>query len=230
MPLEYMEGGRGMLHPPRQIVKLIGLWIRMGFLFIIIFSTMAFSQSFFGDGFSAKYEESSTSSYTGKKTVTVGNIDYKYPSNLRMEINSPHSNIVVINKAQSWYYQASTIPTEKGIVTIDKSVKFPALKVFDSLYSGLANTKTYNYLNDGKQISLVFNAKSKKELNIEKIVLKSSKGTKDIKKLSQVEELIIFKSNSDFKTMRFLDFKEDVSFDKNHFIFNIPANTKTQKR
>ncbi len=201
----------------------------MNYLVVAFFSISAFSQSFFGSSFYANYEETGTS-FSGKKIKTVGRIDYKYPSHLKMEISKPDHTVLVINKNQHWYYQAPVIETEKGVVTIDKDVSFPILKIFDSIHSGLKDSDIYTYLNDGKEISLILKEKSKKELGVEKIVLKSSKGTKDLKKLSQVEELTIFKSSTDFKVMKFLDFKDNIDFDKDHFVFQIPVNTKIQKK
>lgn len=201
----------------------------MNFLIIVFFSFSAFSQRFFGDSFSVEYAETGTS-YNGKKTETIGKIDYKYPANLRMEISKPHNTVLVISKDQHWHYQAPMVETEKGLVTIDKNVNFPILKIFDSIYFGLKENDIYSYLNDGKEISLILKEKARKGLGVEKIILKSAKGTKDLKKLSEVEELTILKSNTDFKVMRFLRFKDDAGFNKDHFIFQVPKNTKVQNK
>lgn len=198
----------------------------MYLLFSILISLSVFSQSFFGDGLSLKYVEISAS-ITGKKNETIGNVDYKYPSHLRIEILRPHLAAFVTNKNQAWHYQSPVIETEKGHVRISKGGNFPQLlKIFDSLHTGLKINETYEYSNDGREISLVIKEKMKKEFGLEKILLKSSKGTKDLKKLEEVEELVINQTDKKVKTMKFLEFKDDVNFWKDHFIFQIPKNTK----
>lgn len=200
----------------------------MTFLALLFLCFSAFSQSFFGEGFSVKYEETSKS-LIGKNIITIGQLDYKYPSHLRMETFKPHQAAIVINNEQAWHYQAPIIESEKGQVTITKGGSFQTVKLFDSMYSGLVSNETYSYSNDGKEITLAFKEKSKKDLGVESIILKSSKGTKNLKNLAEVEELVINQNDKKVKAIKFLEFKNNISFGSEYFVFQIPMNTKIRK-
>ena len=199
----------------------------MNIILFFFLTTLAFAQTFTGDNFSIKYEETGVSK-TGRKLTTIGQIDYSYPSRLKIEITSPDPAVVVINETGSWFYQPPFISKEKGLVTVSKRPSHPALKVFEALRNGLKNTDLYDCINDGKVISLVFKNKAKKDLGIDKIILKSSKGPLKIHALKDVEELQVYELKNTVKTWKFNDFKAEAKFHKEYFTFKIPENSKVQ--
>lgn len=199
----------------------------MNILLTFFLITVAQAQTFIGDSFSAKYEETGVSKI-GKKLTTLGQIDYQHPSRLKLEITKPDHVVIVMNETKTWHYQQSFIPTEKSTVDISTSTSHPILKVFKALRSGLKNTDIYDLSNDGKDISLVFKPKAREEFGILKLVLRSSKGPGKIVRLSDVEELETHDSKGSVITRKFQDFKTDVKFDPDYFTFKIPENTKIQ--
>jgi outer membrane lipoprotein-sorting protein len=193
-------------------------------ILLFLLTQIAFAKSFLPASFTSKYEES-TMSVTGKEKKTFGNLDYQYPTRLRIEIAEPNPSTLVINPQKTWIYQPPFLPKEKGTVTIQKTSNLPLVKIFDSLKNGVESSKLFTHEYKGKDLILKFNKGSNKDLKL--AILTSKDEAKKVTSLKEFEKMTVEYTDGKKVSWKFLDLKENASFPADHFEFKIPANTKT---
>jgi len=192
--------------------------------FLISFS--AFGKGFVPSSFSANFEESIISKATGKERKSFGKVDYKFPSNIRFEVVSPEASLFVSNPLKSWYYLPPFISGEQGQVTIQKSSKLPLTKFLDSIREGVEGSKMFTPKYQGKDLILTFTKTSREETGLKEVILHGTKDAKAIQKLSEFEKLTLVKADGQTVNLKFIDLKEDPSFQPRHFEFTVPDKTK----
>ncbi|MES2528153.1 MAG: outer membrane lipoprotein carrier protein LolA [Bdellovibrionota bacterium] len=194
----------------------------------LMLPTLSFAKSILPASFSAQYENSWQSAIGGTKKE-FGTIDYKYPSNVRLDVKSEPHLTLVTNKATSWYYQPAFVKTEQAQVTIQKSSSHPVIKFLDSLKEGVESSKYFSSKENGNDLVLTFNKEGQKEFSLTEVTLHGAKPYKDITGLKDIQSIDLKDANGKLKSLRFLDLKEGVTFPATHFIFSIPPNTKQIK-
>ena len=197
------------------------------FSMLSTFSFSAQAKSFVPESFSASFEESFISAATGKEKKSFGKIDYKYPGNIRFEKVSPDPSTFVSNPQVSWYYMPPFVAGEQGQVTIQKSNKLPLTKFLDSIKNGLEGSKMFAAKYAGTDLHLEFQKDLQKESSLKQVTLHANKDAKLVVKMSEFDKMILEYTDGRKVTLKFIDMKEDVSFDAKHFIFTVPEKTRT---
>jgi outer membrane lipoprotein-sorting protein len=198
----------------------------MKFLILLLFPCLAMAKSFVPASFSANFEESFKSLATGKEKKSYGKIDYKYPGQIRYEKSSPDISSFVSNGKRSWYYVPAFVATEPGQVTIQNSSKLPLTKFLDSIKDGIEGSKLFSYKYEAKALTLTFNKDMQKEMTFKEVILHTSKDAKTVTSLADFESMSLVSEDGKKVELKFLEFKEDVSFPTGHFDFKIPPKTK----
>jgi outer membrane lipoprotein-sorting protein len=196
------------------------------FLLAFMLTTSAFSKTFVPASFSANFEESIISLATGKEKKSFGKIDYKYPGHIRFQIVSPNPSSFVSNPSKSWYYVPPFVEGEQGQVTIRKSTKLPLTRFLDSIKDGIEESKLFTAKYDKKELVLTFVKEVQKEMTLKEVILYADKDAKAIKNLGEFEKMLLVYVDGRKVNLKFLDFKENVSFTAGHFEFTPPAKTK----
>ncbi len=196
-------------------------------LFFIIFTiSQSHSKSFVPSSFSANYEESIYKASMKKEVKSYGKIDYKFPGNIRYEVVTPDALLFVSNPSKSWIYSPPFDPKESGQVTIQKTSNLAITKILDSLNKGLENSKLFTTKYAGNDLSLNFTPDMQKDSSVKLMTLHASKEAKTIQSLKEFESLSIEYVDGRKVKMKFLEMKEDVKFESNHFVFTVPEKTK----
>ncbi len=199
----------------------------MKFILIsLLLTSYSFAKSFVPSSFSANFEESIISMATGREKKSFGKIDYKFPGQIRFEIISPNPSIFVSNPQKSWYYVPPFVDGEQGQVTIQKSNKLPLTKFLDSIRNGLAGSKLFTTKYSGKDLILSFVKTVQKDLTLKEVIFHASKDAKSIQKLAEFERMTLIYADGRKVNLKFLELKEEVSFEAKHFEFTPPAKTK----
>ena len=198
----------------------------MKLLFLILFPVLSsYAKSFVPASFSANYEESLTSA-TGRVKKSFGKVDYQYPGHLRFEVTSPVPSLFVVNPDKTWFYQPAFVEGEKDQVTIQRSSNLPLIKFLDSVKDGPTESKLFKTRYEKNEMILTFQKEAQKEMGLEEVILHSSSDAKNIKELKGFENLTLKHTNKNKTSIRLIDFKEQVNFSSQHFIFTPSANTK----
>lgn len=197
-------------------------------LALILLPTIAIAKDFVPSSFSTQYEETTTSAANKKKVKkATGTIDYKFPGHIRIEVKTPDQSIAVVNQQKSWYYQPPFGSTkEPGTVTVQKSSKWPLIKLFDSLKNGVESNKLFKHKYVGKELVLVLVDTLQKEIGVKEFHFVSEKDPKTVKAIDEFDNFYMVKTSGPNVNYKFINFKEGASFSADHFVFDIPKNTK----
>ncbi len=180
---------------------------------------------FLPQAFTSKFEQEYISTLKGKTKKGNGTIEYKYPGQIRFQTNTPSTVIFVSNGETSWYYRAPFIEGEEGEVS-ESSAKDGSsiyIKFFDSLKNGLVSNIYYD-VKKGEPTTLVFKAKTAKELGIkESSFYFKKKGSQKFEELESINLVFLDGKNS---KLNFVDLKVNPGIGADRFNFIPPANTK----
>ncbi len=202
----------------------------MKFFFLTLFFTCTAlaADSFLPDTFTADYEESYKSAASGKEKKSFGRIDYKYPRHIRFEVKAPDPSTFVSNPKSSWYYTPPFMEGEEGQVVLQQSEDLVMTKFLDTLKNGARSNRAYRVLFNQNRLTLQFSEVLKKDLQMKGAVLRTKPGEQasKAKHLSDFGEIELQHNNGRHVVMKFLDFKTNVSFPVDHFVFHIPPQTK----
>lgn len=196
------------------------------FLLSLLITTSSFAKGFVPGSFTANFEESIISMATGKEKKSFGKIDYKFPGNIRFEITSPNASTFVSNPQKSWYYVPPFVKGEQGQVTIQKSNKLPLTKFLDSIKNGIEGSKLFTHKYVGKDLILTFVKTVQKELTLKEVTFHAAKDAKSVTKLAEFERMTLVYADGRKVNLKFIELKEDVSFQAKNFEFTPPAKTK----
>ncbi len=191
---------------------------------LMLFSSTSFAD-FLPQSFTSKFEQEYTSTLKGKVKKGQGAIEYKYPGQIRFETNTPSTVIFVSNGAKSWYYRAPFIEGEQGEVTETSAKEGSSIyiKFFDSLKNGLVSNDLYD-VKKGESPTIVFKAKTSKELGIKESVLYFKNKTGQ--KFEDVEAIELVFQDGKKSKLKFVDLKVNQTLGADRFNFTPPANTK----
>jgi outer membrane lipoprotein-sorting protein len=192
---------------------------------VFLFSSSLWAQ-FLPDSFKAKYEERYVSTTQKKEKKSHGTIHYKYPRHIRFEVLSPDPALFISNAEKSWYYTPPFIEGEQGQVVLQESNKLVLIKLLDVLRQGLKSNSVYKIQMQKQVATLTFLPTYQKEFQLNKVVLRATKNMSDVKTLSELKELDLHQASGQKVTLGFSDFESGVTFAPDHFVFNIPKNTK----
>ena len=187
------------------------------------------NREFIPDTFKAYFKQSYKSSLSGKEKITIGHIEYFYPSRVRFEVTSPDKTIFVSNPSKTWYYNAPFIEGEPGEVLIKKTGKMVISKFFDILKTGLKNNDYYKVENKNNLYEVTFSKNIIDEIGIKKSIL-SFKKIKGTPHFSDVRYIDLHYSDKRIVKMTFSKIEKSITFPKNRFVFKVPENTQISKR
>lgn len=191
----------------------------------LISSSIVFAGEFLPSTFRASFDQEYISSLKGKIKKGHGQIEYKYPSNIRFETDQPSHVLFVTNGKKSWYYSFPFIEGEQGELTESSSKENNGAftKFFDSLKNGLVANKFYIVQKNNNEATLIFDEKSNKTIGIKlaKIIFSSNKS--DFNSIQNIELVYLDDKKS---TMKLSNIQTNLNFDVDHFIFKAPQNTK----
>lgn len=200
----------------------------MQFFLLILLPMVVHAKSILPSSFSAQYENSWQSA-TGSTKKEFGSIDYKYPSNVRIDVKSDPPKTLVTNQKTTWMFEPPFVETEQAQVTIFKSSSHPVIKLLDSLRDGITTSKFFSSKEKGNDLLLIFNKEGQKEFSLMEVTLHGTKNFKEVAGLKDIQSIDLKDTNGKIKTLKFLDLKEGVNFPSSHFIFTIPPKTKVIK-
>lgn len=200
----------------------------MKFLFLLLLPSLSFAANFIPKTFSAKYEETQKS-VLGKEKKILGDVDYKYPGNFRLQVQTEPKITFVTNKTHAWYYTPATNPAEQGQVTVSKSSSHPVAKFLDSVQNGIEGSKIFTTVWEGQDLHLVFTADAQKEYSLKEVVLHAKDSSKSMTSLLNFDNITLKNVSGTQTTLRFVELKEGVNFKPDHFIFEAPPKTKVIK-
>jgi outer membrane lipoprotein carrier protein len=196
-------------------------------LLSFFFLTQTYAAAFIPESFSASFEQVYKSALTGKEKRSKGTMDYKYPGNIKLMTSSPESLTYVSNESSTWYYTPAFIETEPGQVTIQDATKNELTKFLDILRKGLLTNKLYQVSKNKKNdYFLIFSKDIVKELGIAKAKLVFRDAKSEFKNLKVVEMTLADKKEKKLELSKII---EGPNFSKNHFVFEVPKNTKVNR-
>ena len=193
-------------------------------LFFFFHPTTVQAKSFLPQSFRADYEQTIKKKISGKLKKTRGKIEYLYPGNIRFEQFQPENVIWVSNPRTTWFYQAPFIEKEPGHLKVTPTKGESPSKIFDLLKNGLNDNKSYTVKKNKNDIELFFNPKEI-ILNFQKAVL-TFEGPHIFKNLRSIK--IVEKSGTPL-ILNFKSININTKFQKQHFIFKPPPNTRIEK-
>ncbi len=196
-------------------------------LLTFLFINQINAAAFIPDSFSASFEQVYKSALTGKEKRSKGKMDYMYPGNIKLITSSPESLTYVSNESKTWYYTPAFIESEPGQVTIQEATKNELTKFLDILRKGLLTNKLYKVTKNKKNdYFLSFSKEVSKDLGIAKAKLTFKNGKPLFKNLIAVEMALVSKKVKKLELSKII---EGPSFSKNHFVFEVPKNTKINR-
>ena len=178
--------------------------------------------NFLPRSFSASFEQVYLSSLTKKEKKSWGNLSYKFPGNIKFEVQKPKKILFISNKKKSWIYRPPFIEGEKGELTIKNTSRTGLAALLDSLQLGLTNNAYYKVNKNNKIVSLVFNIESEKKFGIKKGRLIFKTTNYSFKNLVELKITYPDKRKVSFKLSKL---ELDKNFKKNFFTFLPPKNT-----
>ncbi len=190
----------------------------MRVLVLLLLFASASSFAFLPKSFTANFEQVRKSIISGKVKKSVGTIDYKYPSNLRLEMKGEESLVLVSNRQKTWYYRPPFIEGEKGELTVNESGKTELSGFFDILKNGLKSGPLYNVASKGLEVELSFTKSGMTRSGLKKATLVFAK-KKDFAHLKSIH--IVQKTNKQL-TLNLSDVKIDVKLLPERFVFTVP--------
>jgi outer membrane lipoprotein-sorting protein len=191
---------------------------------LFLMSFVVHAEDFVPDSYSVKFTKRYLSA-TKKEITEKGTFHYLYPNHARLESHVAVPTIIVVNPQTSWFYQAALKETkELGLVTVEKAIPMPIMKVLDSMKKGLDNSAYFTRKNVGFNIILTSKPDFVEESHIKQIELKDS-FLHSLKSMKDVKILITTDIDGRITTYEFEQFNE-TKITKDYFIFKIPKNTK----
>lgn len=194
-------------------------------LICFISSINVFSAEFLPNTFSASFDQEYVSTLKGKIKKGHGQIEYKFPGNIRFETNQPSHVLFVTNGKKSWYYSFPFIEGEQGELTesTNKENNGAFTKFFDSLKNGLVANKYYIVQKNANDALLIFDEKSNKAIGIKTAKILFANNKNDFNSIQSIELNYLDGKTS---TMKLSNIQSNPKFDEAHFIFKTPQNTK----
>lgn len=196
---------------------------RMSLLLLSALSlSLSAADSFLPKSFSAKFEQVTVSIVSGKEKISSGNLDYLFPSNLRLNIEQPDPLLLVSNKQKTWFYRPPFIEGEREELTVKDSGKTELTQFFDILQYGLLDNPFYRVIKSPAAVELAFSEKGKKTVGVEKALLYFSSG----QSFSLLKNIKVTQNAHKNFELRFKSIEINPSFPADHFVFTKPPSKK----
>ncbi|MBL6988823.1 MAG: outer membrane lipoprotein carrier protein LolA [Bacteriovoracaceae bacterium] len=178
---------------------------------------------FLPKSFSAQFVQKHKSLISKKIKTSNGKIYYKYPSNIRLEMEKPNLIVFVSNVVNTWFYEPSFIKSEPGQVTLSSTDNNGLSKFFDVLVNGLVSNRKYKVKKNDELYYITFFKKMKKELGVKEAVLRFTKNAKIM--FRNLRSMSLTYSEGKQVTLEFRRINPNAKFDDKTFVFKIPPNT-----
>jgi outer membrane lipoprotein carrier protein len=182
------------------------------------------TQSFVPKSFSADFVQEFKSSLSGKIKKSEGKIDYKYPSNIRLEMEGKSPLTFVSNPDKTWYYRPPFEKGQPGELKIGATTENSLSKFFDMLKNGLDSNKDYEVKKKDNEYDITFKEDAAKKIKVKSAVLVFKKDKKH--DFSEIEKIHLSYTNKKKVTMVLSELKVGATFSTNHFTFFPPKNTR----
>lgn len=198
---------------------------------LIFFIFSFFAQTSFGyakspflpETFSAKFEQVYVSSLTKKEKKSYGVLDYKFPGNIRFEVEKPNNILFISNNKTNWIYRPPFVEGEKGELTIKKSEEIGLSGLLDTLNQGLSDNPQFKIEKTGNKVRMIFNSSTVEKIGLkEGLLVFQSPSKEDFNSIVEIEITYPDQKKVSFKLSQI---NPKVSFDSNHFTFEPPKNT-----
>ena len=180
------------------------------------------ANAFLPKSFRAEYKQTIKKVVSGREQETLGTINYLYPSKIRFEQKRPERIVWVSNSKKSWFYQAPFIKGEPGQLKVIEGGKNVVGDLFDLLKGGLSSNKHYKVSRNKKRVTIKFNPKTKRELEIARarLLFKNQEAFKEI------DSMEIFQADGKVIRLKFTNIEVDLKYSSKLFVFTPPENTK----
>ncbi len=181
------------------------------------------SNSFLPETFSAKFEQVYLSSLTKKEKRSFGVLDYKFPGNIRFEVEKPNNILFISNNKTNWIYRPPFIEGERGELTIKRSEEIGLSGLLDTLNQGLSNNPQFKIEKTGNKVKMLFNPKTVDKIGLKEGLLVFKEGAKE--DFNTIEEIEITYPDKKKVSFKLSQINPKVSFGADHFNFEPPKNT-----
>ncbi|MFZ9000253.1 MAG: LolA family protein [Bacteriovoracaceae bacterium] len=165
------------------------------------------------------------SEISGKLRKSKGQIDYKYPGQIRFKVEDKVSSLFVSNRKTQWYYTPPFIEGEQGEVKISKNNKNILTDLFDIIKKyGEKKNKHYEVTNSSEKQSLItFLPEAQQKLGAKSLELSFIKKTRQF---NDINKFVIQYNDERKVTFEVVSLELNKKFKVSHFSFDIPPNTK----
>lgn len=170
--------------------------------------------------FTADFEQVRKGIISGKIKKSNGTIEYKYPSNLRLEIKGSESLLLVSNPKKTWYYRPPFMEGEKGELTINESGKTELSGFFDLLKNGLKSGALFRVTKKKGSVILRFTKSGIVRSGIKKATLDFT-GRHIFSNLSAIH---IVQKTDKLLTLNLSNQHAEVKLSSKRFVFKTPKN------
>ena len=178
---------------------------------------------FLPNTFKARFTEHRTKMITGQRVSHSGNIEYRYPGNLRIEVEGRVKTVLVVNAEKTWHYTSPFIEGEKGELKISAtSATTSPGKLFDMMRHGLHDNEHYGVSRRGGGYVLTPKKKTADDSKVDWIRL-NFEGAGAFKNLKTMEVLRAKKTT----LYTFEAIETDIAIDPGRFRFDPPEGTNT---
>jgi outer membrane lipoprotein carrier protein len=200
--------------------------LKITLILLLISNTYAFAKDFLPSTFKVDFSQEYKTSLKGKVKKSSGQIQYKYPSQIRFEVTKPDKVLFVSNKEKSWYYQAPFIEGEPGELNVRKTGKTGLSRFFDVLKKGLKTNKFYEVKNKNERSQIKFVDKFAKKLDIKGALITFNDKKRKFENIKNME--LTYIDGHKIK-LHFSGMKTGLSMNKENFVFKAPKNTRTNQ-
>ena len=179
--------------------------------------------NFLPETFSAKFEQVYISTLTKKEKKSFGELDYKFPGNIRFEVEKPNNILFVSNNKTNWIYRPPFIEGEPGELTIKKSEEIGLSGLLDTLNQGLENNPQFKIDKKENRVKMIFNAKTSQKIGLKEGLLIFKTG--NAIGFEAIEEIEVTYPDEKKVSFRLSQINPKVNFTGDHFNFTAPKNT-----
>jgi outer membrane lipoprotein-sorting protein len=192
-------------------------------LIISFFIVASAKSNFLPETFSAKFEQVYISTLTKKEKKSFGALDYKFPGNIRFEVEKPNNILFVSNNKTNWIYRPPFVEGEPGELTIKKSEEIGLSGLLDTLNQGLEDNPQFKIDKKENRVKMIFNPKTSEKIGLKEGLLIFKKG--NMVGFDAIEEIEITYPDEKKVSFKLSQINPKVTFTGEHFNFTPPKNT-----
>lgn len=197
--------------------------ITLGLLFFTANTFASAKSSFLPENFSAKFEQVYTSSLTKKEKKSYGVLDYKFPGNIRFEVEKPNNVLFVSNNKTNWIYRPPFVEGEPGELTIKKSEEIGLSGLLDTLNQGLMDNPQFKIDKKENRVKMIFTPSTSEKIGLKEGLLIFKQGSSLV--FGSIEEIEITYPDQKKVSFKLSQINPNAIFKMDHFNFVPPKNT-----